>query len=242
MRNLFKLIFALVLTATAIHIPKSFAQYNCNPHCWNGLYLGINGGYSWDNIRYDFLPNGNGGDIFAPDSNGGFFRQRIHGGLLGGHLGFNVQMANVVLGLEGSAARTWLEKKSNDVFGAIAASYETDLTWFATATPRFGIAMDNVMPYVKGGFVAWRVNSQLNSLANGATPREAYDQQKHHIGWTAGGGVEYLVNPHVILGLEYNYYDLQKLNYDGRTKSSRPVIYSIHPTFNAVVARISYKL
>lgn len=63
-------------------------------------------------------------------------------------------------------------------------------------------------------------------------------------GWVAGGGADWMINPHVMLGVEYLYYGLGDETLSGSIfpENFRPVTFT-WPNCNAQVARasLSYK-
>src|SRR6185369_11998531 len=69
---------------------------------WTGLYVGLNGGYGWaSNGHQDILAPLGG--FWTPSALGFGSTQTIRpeGGVYGGQIGYNWQVANWVLGLEG---------------------------------------------------------------------------------------------------------------------------------------------
>jgi outer membrane immunogenic protein len=67
------------------------------PYNWTGVYVGIQGGAGW----------GHAEDTDATPFDSGRFA--VRGGLIGGTLGYNWQLSNVVLGLEGDDAAAWIK-------------------------------------------------------------------------------------------------------------------------------------
>jgi outer membrane immunogenic protein len=155
-------------------------------------------------------------------------------------------MGCFVAGLEASADWSDLGGTATNPFASAAVlpntTYETKLRWLATVTPRFGYAVSNWLFYMKGGLAAGSVDSTLASSATAAGPTQFLGNQDH-IGWTMGTGIEYLFCKNWIIGLEYNYYDLGTQRYGGEAAPTTtfPVDYTVHPSFNTVLARMSYK-
>ncbi|MCW5688136.1 MAG: autotransporter domain-containing protein, partial [Pseudolabrys sp.] len=69
-------------------MPTKAPAYIAPIYNWSGFYAGINGGGGWGNAS-----------VSGPLSTGGDFD--TSGGLIGGTLGYNFQMNQVVFGLEG---------------------------------------------------------------------------------------------------------------------------------------------
>ena len=216
---------------------------------WSGLYLGVNGGYGWGHADHDFAVGGSGfggANLFSPDAAGGSFSQNMDGAVFGLHLGVNQQWSNWVVGIEGSFDWSDIKGSSTDVFAptvGATTTYDTKVKWFATITPRVGYSWANWLAYAKAGIAAARVSSNLSSSLAVAPCPCTFSRDQDHLGWTVGGGVEYAWTNNIIVGVDYNYYDLGSRTYGGETvpNTTWPVQYSLHPTFSTVLARISYK-
>ncbi len=233
----------LLFTSHALGAQTSTPADSAN---WNGYYVGIHGGYGWGGADYTFAPGGSGGgNLFSPDATGGSFSKGIDGGIFGGHIGLNHQVGCFVAGLEASADWSDLGGTATNLFAPVVVpntTYETKLRWLATVTPRFGYAVSNWLFYMKGGLAAGSVDSTLAGRIAELFPAQFLGNQDH-IGWTMGTGIEYLFCRNWIIGLEYNYYDLGTQRYGGEAtpNTTFPVDYTLHPSFNTVLARVSYK-
>ena len=216
---------------------------------WSGLYAGVQGGYGWGNSNYSFPPVG-GLTLWAPNVTpdaGGAFSQGLDGGVFGGHIGFNHQTSNWVVGLEGSFDWSGLKGTSSNVFPPAlvppGATYNSDLKWLATITPRLGYAANRWLFYVKGGLAAGQFNSSVTSTA--VAPSIVVQEKNRQAGWTAGAGVEYAATNNWIVGLEYNYFDLGSERYGGNAyQAGVPTNfgdYNVAARFSTINARLSYK-
>ena len=148
---------------------------------WTGFYVGINGGGGW------------GRSDFGPTLPTGTFR--TSGGLVGGTLGYNYQMGNLVLGLEGDA--DWSNIRGSAACGGTTCSVRND--WLGTARGRLGLAMDRFMPYVTGGAAFGNIKTDVTGFGGGNTSR---------VGWTLGGGIEAAIAGPWTAKVEYLYVDL----------------------------------
>ena len=79
---------------------------------WTGLYVGVNGGGAWGRSSWD--------------STGSF---DVTGGLVGGTLGYNLQMGPAVWGIEGDL--DYSAAKGSAACGA--GTCESAMTWLGTA-------------------------------------------------------------------------------------------------------------
>ena len=80
----------------------------------------------------------------------------------GGTIGYNLQLGQVVLGVEGDISRANIDERGDctaafgtlGVLQGVTSSCHTNVDWFATLTSRVGVAVDHALWYVKGG-LAW---------------------------------------------------------------------------------------
>src|SRR5438128_2427232 len=109
--------------AADITVPDSFD--------WTGPYVGIQGGYALGTSRHY--------TVAIPATTASFDT----GGLVGGAtIGFNTQMNNVVLGLEGDASLAGINGVTGNAPGwGCLDGCQTSIDWFATARARAGVAL-----------------------------------------------------------------------------------------------------
>jgi outer membrane immunogenic protein len=162
-------------------MPAKAPVYVAPPYNWTGFYAGINGGGGWG-----------GSDFSAPVSTGTF---ATSGGLVGGTLGYNWQMDQVVFGLEGDI--DWSNIRGSTPCGG--TSCETRNDWLATVRGRLGYAFDHVMPYVTGGAAFGNIKTSIAGVG---------DSSDSKAGWTVGGGLEAAIAGPWTAKVEYLYVDL----------------------------------
>jgi outer membrane immunogenic protein len=61
------------------------------------------------------------------------------------------------------------------------------------------------MPYATGGFASGSVDLRANNTASGVAVEFA---DKRLDGWYAGGGLDWKIAPHAVVGIEYRHVDL----------------------------------
>jgi outer membrane immunogenic protein len=176
-------------------VPKEppFVVYN-----WTGFYIGIQGGGGWSRVIQT------GATPFSSDTYQGT------GGVIGGTVGFNVQLDHVVLGLEADGSGSWIKGDtigtdpiSGNCGGAVPRCF-SNLQSLATFRARAGVAMDNVLPYVTGGLAVGSLHGEEGDVAaNGAFGAGTTTV----VGWTAGFGVEAMFNRYWSAKVEYLYMD-----------------------------------
>jgi outer membrane immunogenic protein len=180
--------------ANAADLPRRHAApprapvYAEPAYTWTGFYVGINGGYGFGRSDWN-----------TPAGTSGF---NVDGGLVGGTLGYNYQVGQVVFGLEGDI--DWSGIKGQTGTGICAGGIcETSNNWLATARGRIGYAFNRIMPYVTAGGAFGDVKMNPAGFA-GETDTRA--------GWTAGGGVEFNLTGPWTAKVEYLYVDLGTAN------------------------------
>jgi outer membrane immunogenic protein len=176
---------ALNSAASAADLPRKAVPYAPAYYApvWSGFYAGVNAGYGWATFDNDF-----GTD-------------KMKGFVGGGQLGYNWQIGSFVLGVEGDFQYSGQKRTETAVIGGVTFTGEEKVQYFGTARGRLGYAFDTVMIYGTGG-AAWS-NFKASVSALGLTA--STDTTK--MGWTAGGGVEWMFMPRWSAKVEYLYID-----------------------------------
>lgn len=168
---------------------------------WDGIYVGVNGGYGGNNNKYNFT------DFEGPE---GTEKITSSGFVAGGTLGANYQFptSNFVIGFEGdfdwANIRGEISEGDGDGFTFAEGSV---LQWLATARGRIGYAVTtpfgNLLPYVTGGVAFGHVKDYEY-----ATDEFGVSTSHTWTGWTAGLGLEYAITQNLSFKAEYLYVDL----------------------------------
>lgn len=164
---------------------------------WTGAYVGIHGSLAWGDVGPDW-------DTAAD----------IDGQLAGIQAGYNVQVDNFVLGIEGDVSWSNLGFENSNL-PDWESSYSVD--WLATLRARAGISLDKVLLYATAGLAAGGAtfdvyanyfDEELNDdvVIDGASTQT-------HIGWVVGAGIEAMVADGISLKAEYLYRDLGSATY-----------------------------
>ena len=200
---------ALSASAFAADLPsrKSAPVYMApvSAYSWTGFYAGIEGGADFLNTKYDAVG----------------FTNRDTAGLLGGVVGYNYQVNQFVLGLEGNAGGVFGGHTSMVNGGYLS----TSSTYYADIRGRLGFAVDRALFYVAGGAAFGDVVNRYTGLGTSTLDRT---------GWTIGGGVDYAFTPNWIGRVEYRYTDLGS-SWDGSLGSH------VRNDSNAVLVGLMYK-
>jgi outer membrane immunogenic protein len=182
---------------------------------WTGFYLGINGGYEWGTSSWSGLP----GTSFKPS-----------GGLVGGTLGYNVQMDSIVVGIEGDF--DWSGLSGNVACVPGLATCETSSNWLATVRGRLGYSFDRWMPYITGGGAFGDVKATATAPAFGT----AFSSSSTQAGWTVGGGVEFAMMSNWTAKIEYLHVDLGSFD-----TGPAPIVNTVNYRQDIVRAGLNYR-
>jgi len=235
------------------------------PIDWTGVYAGLQIGYGWGDNDGSFTyatPNGLWGQSgLNSDAIGVSGSKSLNGdaqGVIGGaHVGYNRQFDRWVVGVEGAVDPTLLTRRLSILVPDTGADPDGSLGIGATATgsvwsslqgslrARAGYALDRVLFYGSGGaaFGAFSSSFQLWGIDLNLAPFYAANMRSStRVGWTAGGGVEYAINPHWSVRGEYRYSDFGHLK-DFPAPSSLGASYAAdrHLDQNQVQLGLSYK-
>ena len=230
------------------------------PECdfsWTGFYIGAKGGYGWNadsNVDIHPLPDGvftaAGPQSLNPDPEG-FFG--------GGELGFNWQVGKwFVIGAEADFSGSDISDGATRVpalgppgFTPVPDSVlhvQQDVDWFGTVRGRVGfVPWCRMLIYGTGGFAYGDVDfsGDLDFRASpGGTHHYPVSNQDTQTGWTAGGGLEYAINRHWTIKVEYLYVDLGNESKDVQGVAFNPpfhVRYDWDTQFHTVAGGVNFK-
>jgi outer membrane immunogenic protein len=184
---------ALAGSALAADLPssKSAPVYTPEPlpvFSWTGFYLGVEGGGDFRQYKDSF-----GGYTIDKDA-----------GLVGGVIGYNWQVNNFVLGLEGDAAAVLGGNKAFTPNGTPIYNNTFNSDYAAAIRGRVGVAFDRALIYAAGGVAFGDAKVGYSGLPLSAS----YTTSR--TGYTIGGGLDYAFSPNWIGRIEYRYVDLGK--------------------------------
>lgn len=177
---------------------------------WTGFYIGAEAGYGWaKNSFSNSVDPLNPGTLRVGDAD-----YTLDGAMVGGQIGYNYQINNLVLGVEADAA--WADiSGSGSYFDGVANTCiqsndpcSSKVKALGTITGRLGYAFDHLLVYAKGG-AAWATFSHTAGNTETLQPVFSYSDTTDSTrwGWTVGGGVEYAFTNNWSAKVEYNYAD-----------------------------------
>lgn len=205
------------------------------PITWTGFYIGahVGGGFA----DSDWTSRVDIDDIVA---RGDTFNHNPQGWLGGGQIGYNFQTGRFVWGIEGTLSGADIDDTTRSRFGDIFLSTNIDMLW--TVTGRLGYDWGRVMTYVKGGYAGANVELSAHDRFGNFTGFTRISEENTHNGWTVGAGIEFLATENIVLGLEYNFYDLGEESYGERfrfVENRDPIEADVD--LHTVTARVSWK-
>ena len=185
-------------------------QYN-----WSGFYVGGQAGVAFNRDSGAFSSDTSGFNGGNNDSNSGFIG--------GGHVGYDYQMGNFVIGAV--ADLNYIDAKSNTSYtlptatGTQTFGSDQDINYVGTVRAKAGYAMDRFMVYATGGLAYADIDNNYNgggtytdAAGNGYNVSAKTDNDD--FGYAVGAGFDVLATQNVSFGLEYLYTDLGKSKVD----------------------------
>jgi outer membrane immunogenic protein len=205
------------------------------PSTWTGLTIGINGGWSGGQAQAVMFSTDDPPQTLAraagPAAPTSF---HVAGAFGGFQLGYNWQLnRNWLIGVETDFDFASIEGRGTSTNlssqGVIPFTSVTDetLQWFGTVRGRLGfLPTSDLMIYGTGGFAYGRIDqsasytntaeflglSSLNGICNPSSVCYAGANNLTATGWTAGGGLEYLLPNNWTLRAEYLYISFNGAN------------------------------
>jgi outer membrane immunogenic protein len=190
---------------------------------WTGPYLGINAGAAW--LRTDFDAHDALSVPFTESA-----RARNVGFTIGGTAGYNWQLQNFLLGVEGDF--NWADVKASGAThytGGGNNPFTSEISSLATVRARAGfLVTPSLLVYATGGYAAGRIKQSSTDFGGFAA-------DSTRSGWTAGGGGEYRLTPNWTVKAEVLYLDFGKTELQG---SSLGAGYGASFSDTTVIARM----
>ena len=179
---------------------------------WSGMYGGVHVGGAWADLStHDLDAYWTPGSSSSALTNYGVLHtdQSPSGVFGGGTIGYNMQRGGVVFGIEADFGAMGLNGNklistpvlTSPLVETAAAHISTG--FYGDVTGRVGWAWGPWLLYGKGGLAVLEANTNVSD------PTIVFPSTTDNtrVGWTAGGGFEYLWNPAWSVKVEYQYFD-----------------------------------
>ena len=233
---------------------------------WSGLYVGLHAGYAWSDVDVELREPGGAVDALEALGAPTGARHELDGFLGGGHIGLQHEWGRWVLGVEAALTLSDMNASSREDFAGLVpfiaqwageSSFRTEVDNFLSIAGRLGYAHDRWLVYAKGGFATAAIRSRGSVDGEGCVIvlgcsdfGGSFSSRERHNGWLAGAGLEYMITPNLIVGVEYSYTDLGARTHtgsgtfdlDGTTFSGETRVRVDPDAIHAVTARVSIKL
>jgi outer membrane immunogenic protein len=193
---------------------------------WAGFYIGGQVGGAWSHSDYT-LENVVGLENFTHEPSA------LIGG---GHIGLQGQWGNWVLGVEGTYSWTDLDSTLTSVLQPGRRRTLT-IDSIGTVVGKAGMAFNNWLFYVKGGWAITNIDTFAINPATGVNGRTSGTES----GWTVGTGIDYMLNANWIIGVDFNYY---RFDFDRSgifTDATAFRYFNTNSDIYSVMGRVSYK-
>jgi outer membrane immunogenic protein len=225
---------------------------------WTGFYVGANVGANWNNDKTIISSNPTFASIllqtlppfftamfnaYTPSGNGALPANSSGQFVGGGQIGYNYQLARLVLGIEAdiqsgshstasrvnSTTASFLFSSSNVVSSLTAQS---SLDYLGTVRGRIGgLVTPTLLAYGTGGLAYGHVHSAVDIVQTAVgtgqnagqflvTPGSGGVFSQMRTGWTIGGGIEWMFVPNWMAKVEYLHYDLGSVSYGAGTRTT----------------------
>lgn len=192
MRQIYLAAASLAAAAVTLAVTPAQAQVT-NP--WNGLYVGVNGGYAWQDVGGTYDSSATVTNLTGSD---------LNGAVVGGQIGYNWQSAQFLLGVEFDAMTLADGGENINVASTPAAVVGTDMNYLASVRARLGWAINNWLLFGSIGWGFSEFEFTQNVPSTGFSSKLRLDDN----GLAYGGGVEVMMSYGVSLRAEYLRYDL----------------------------------
>lgn len=156
---------------------------------WTGFYAGAHLGYGWGRANWNFIQ---AATFVSPSPSG------IFGGV---QVGYNYQINNIVVGLEGDVSAADMSSWSfcpNPAFTCASR-----VNFLGSVRGRVGYTFDRALIYATAGL---GIGSFRNRTYDAATVTQFGSYSSTRAGLAVGAGLEYAFTPNWTMKAEYMYY------------------------------------
>lgn len=229
---------------------------------WQGVYIGVNGGYGSGDVNTSQNSVTTSGPLFGLPA--GFLPVGARtftgldrsygsdGGFGGFQIGYNAQFGNVVLGIEGDYQFSDIKGEDHFLGSAAGPTYDvySKMKDFATIRGRLGYAFDSLLIYATGGVAFGNMESTTVDTPGipgfFLGPQYPGTSSQWTTGYTIGGGLEWGFAQNWSVKAEYQYMKFSDIDVDVVFPTPAPDISTGHARadFDVHTVRVglNYKL
>jgi outer membrane immunogenic protein len=194
---------ALALTFAAPQDARAqgglFGDMMGGPRDWSGPYVGLQAGFAW----------GDADEVFPTVPVANIRDKNVEGFLGGGHIGYNFQVQDVVLGVVADINYADVDGNQASVG---ARNLRTDMEWNGSLRGKAGLVLgDRVLVYATAGVALADIDHRHTAGAFTDGFSDTY------IGMTAGGGVEFMLTDMISAFVEGRWTQYGNENFAGGT-------------------------
>lgn len=218
---------------------------------WAGPYAGLFAGYGRGDARATEPFDGNFGYFY--NFTGNRYSFNADGALAGATAGYNWQRGSIVTGIEGDIGYFALQGSAIDPNGTASGTPDTTTTFksdvYGALNLRLGVVTGGALLYAKGGVAA--LNGRASTIdpciappATCGTSTLTMHGSKTMVGWSLGGGVEWVLGPRWTAKLDYTYFDFGNIRTAGTVGpavSNEFYTQSIDVTAHTVRVGVNYR-
>lgn len=181
---------------------------------WTGPYIGIDAGYTWGSASVTDDIN----DGVPP----GPFSYNASGFIGGGVAGYNLQLAQFVIGFEGNLG--YMDLSGAGIIPSSNPAAHQDITLdgglYALATGRAGfLIMPTTLVYAKGGFAYFDTDARQKTT----NPGYVTNGTGAYTGYVIGGGIEHMLTSNLSIKIEYQHFDFGTKSGDQTSVTDPPI-------------------
>ena len=216
----------LPVTAMAADLPRRSAAAAPAPvfvaaPLWTGFYVGQNAGYAFDASTSANTVGTPGFLTLVPTIAPSSLSVGNDGFVGGAQIGYNWQAGSIVFGVETDIQ--YIDASGGSSFTGVALTpipgtatdstlttrADAKLDYLGTLRARVGVSFGSGLLYATGG-LAYGGTKLSGGVIADALPAASWSGSSSStaVGWTLGGGFEYMFNRNFSVKAEYLYYDL----------------------------------
>ncbi|WP_419908998.1 outer membrane protein [Hoeflea sp.] len=223
--------------AATVFILAGLANIPAHAQDWTGFYLGAHGGYGDGSGTHSIVTDAFG-FLNAP------FGPNISGTFVGGQVGYDHQVSNWVVGVNGEINASWIDGVFDNNPPGNDDVYQTDVQWFGSVRGRLGFvppSAQSLMVFATGGLAFAEIEASNGDGLNGSfgqlDTRQATGSATE-VGYTLGAGAAWMPpiqvfnTANIVFIAEYAYYDFGNVRINTVRETGATHIFDVDADFH----------